>query len=127
MGLLFFKKPLQIAIRAGSKRTTIRRWNIGRPQVRVGQRAYAPGVGWLMIEAVESIALDRLSDADARADGFDTATGLRAVLLELYPEWEADGKSWFRVCFSVEKLQAERKRTRVPGAANRISRRRSNN
>ena len=42
MGQLFFKKPLQIAIREGRKRTTIRRWD--RPRVTAGRDAFAPGV-----------------------------------------------------------------------------------
>ena len=46
---LFFKKPLQEAIRAGRKRTTIRRWKTAG--LRAGDRTYAPGLGWLRIDA----------------------------------------------------------------------------
>ena len=104
MAQLFFKKPLQDAIREGRKRTTIRRWPAGKPGVLAGQRVYAPGLGWLTIERVERVDLESLGDADARADGFDTAAGLRKVLLALYPRHAADGKRWFRVAFKVDDL-----------------------
>jgi hypothetical protein len=51
------------------------------------------------IEGAEPVELESLEDADARADGFDTAAGLREVLLSLYPDHAADGKRWFRVSF----------------------------
>ena len=111
MGQLFFKKPLQDAIREGRKRTTIRRWPAAKPGVLAGQRAYSPGLGWLTIERVERVDLEGLADADARADGFDTAAGLRKVLLALYPAHAADGKRWFRVAFKVADLHARRKTT----------------
>ena len=116
MSQLFFKKPLQDAIRQGRKRTTIRRWPAGRPGVRAGQRVYSPGLGWLTIERVEAVELEKLVDADAEADGFDTAAGLRQVLLALYPDHAADGKNWFRVCFKVADLHAAAK-----GRARRVN------
>jgi len=113
MGQLFFKKPLQDAIRDGRKRTTIRRWRAGSPGLRAGQRVYSPGLGWLTIEGVEPVDLDALADAEARADGFETAAGLRDVLLSLYPQHAADGKRWFRVSFQVAKLAPGRGRARA--------------
>ena len=108
MGQLFFKKPLQVAIREGRKRTTIRRWPAARPGVRAGQRVFSPGLGWLSIDAVEPVDLDALGDDDARSDGFDTAAALRQVLLSLYPLHAEDGKRWFRVRFSVDRLRPAR-------------------
>ena len=104
MGQLFFKKPLQDAILTGRKVTTIRRWD--RPRVRAGGRAWAPGVGWLAIDAVEPVALADLTAADAAADGFDTLAALLGVLRELYPDAAdgdagGDGKHWFRVRFTL--------------------------
>jgi hypothetical protein len=106
MGQLFFKKPLQLAIREGRKRTTIRRWPPERPGLRAGQRVFSPGLGWLSIEAVEPVDLEALGEDDARADGFDTAAALRQVLLSLYPSHADDGKDWFRVRFRVEQLRS---------------------
>jgi hypothetical protein len=117
MGQLFFKKPLQDAIRDGRKRTTIRRWRAGSPGMRAGQRVFSPGLGWLTIEGVEPVDLEALVDADARADGFDTAAGLREVLLELYPGHAADGKRWFRVAFQVAALAPPRTRAEAKAAA----------
>jgi hypothetical protein len=128
MGQLFFKKPLQLAIRAGRKRTTIRRWGPSRAGVRAGQRVFSPGLGWLLIEAVEPVDLNCLGEDDARADGFDTATSLRQVLLALYPSHAADGKFWFRVRFTVEALHparpAARRAQRRNGHAHSPSQRR---
>jgi hypothetical protein len=101
MGQLFFKKPLQEAIREGRKRTTIRRW--ARPLVRAGAEAYAPGIGWLAIESVESVELKDLSDADARADGFDSRARLMAALHALYPDQARDGKQWFMIRFAMAR------------------------
>lgn len=99
MGQLFFKKPLQVAIREGRKRTTIRRWD--RARLRAGQEAFAPGVGWLAIERVDAIELNGLGEADARADGFTSLRELRHALQDLYPGHATDGKRWFRVAFTL--------------------------
>jgi hypothetical protein len=105
---LFFKKPLQAAIREGRKNTTIRRWHAGRPGLSAGAVAYSPGLGWLCIDAVESVDLERLGDEDARADGFDDVAGLRQLLYALYPNHAGDGKVWFRVRFSLRDAEAQR-------------------
>lgn len=101
MGQLYFKKRFQDAIRAGSKRTTIRRW--GKPPVQAGKDAYVPGFGWLCVEEVEPIELATLGEADARADGFETRADLLKALEEMYPNRESDGKSWFRVMFRMRE------------------------
>ena len=103
MSQLYFKKPFQDAIRAGTKTTTIRRW--ARPMVKVGRNSFSPGLGWLAIEAVEVIQIESLDDADATADGFDTAVEMRRRLIEFYPGHCDDDKSWFRVRFRVHELQ----------------------
>ena len=108
MGQLFFKKPYQEAIRAGRKRTTIRRWD--KPRVRAGEQAFSPGLGWLMIEAVDAVELERLGEADAVADGFETASEMRTLLLSLYPRHQTDGKQWFRVHFVLHAPQPNRGR-----------------
>jgi hypothetical protein len=110
MGQLFFKKPLQDAIREGRKRTTIRRWS--RPMVQVGKTAFSPGLGWLSISGVESVDLESLDDNDAIADGFPTIAGLRKVLLDFYPDHAGDGKRWFRVSFLLSKRVQKRGRKR---------------
>ena len=101
MGQLFFKKPYQEAIRAGRKSTTIRRWE--RPTMRAGERVYSPGLGWLTIEAVDAVELERLSETDAVADGFGTVKEMRKLLLSLYPRHKTDGKRWFRVRFALQE------------------------
>ena len=112
-GQLFFKKPLQVAIREGRKSTTIRRWDRAKPGMQAGEVAYAPGVGWLAIEAVEKVDLDLLGEDDARADGFESLAGLRQLLFALYPDHAADGKDWFRVRFRLRTAEAPRRRRRA--------------
>jgi hypothetical protein len=104
MSLLLFKKRFVESIRTGQKRTTIRRWD--RPRVFAGRRAFSPGVGWLLIEAIEVVALRELSAADAKADGFVTAREMRRELKEIYPTEKSDGKRWFRVRFTIEAAAA---------------------
>ena len=101
MGQLFFKKPLQDAIREGRKRTTIRRWD--RARLRAGEEVFAPGLGWLTIEVVEAIELNSLKESDARADGFASLRELRTALRDLYPDQDTDGKCWFRVSFTLSR------------------------
>jgi hypothetical protein len=59
------------------------------------------------------VDLESLKDADARADGFDTAAGLKKVLLALYPDHAQDGKHWFRVSFQVVSLKGAPRRRRA--------------
>ena len=99
MGLLLFKREFLGSIRAGTKRTTIRRWD--RPRVRAGGSAFAPGLGWLAIESVDAVELKSLNDLDARADGFRSAAEMRRMLRKLYPPAGDDRRSWFRVKFRV--------------------------
>jgi hypothetical protein len=99
MSLLLFKKQFLHAIRSGSKRTTIRRWD--RPRVQAGGNAFVPGLGWLAIESVDAVDLKNLSDHDAAADGFHNAAAMRRTLRQLYPIKPGDGKSWFLVRFRL--------------------------
>ena len=99
MSLLLFKKCFLEPIRAGQKRSTIRRWR--SPRVRAGGRAFSPGIGWVTIEDVNEINLRDLDNADARADGFDNATQMRRELRRIYPAIKKDGKCWFRVRFTI--------------------------
>jgi hypothetical protein len=103
MSQLHFKKEFWPLIRSGRKRTTIRRWSAAR--VKANSRCYAPGLGWLLIDAVEPIALKQLTAADARADGFTSLKLLHHTLQEIYPDQATDGRSWFRVTFRPEKLE----------------------
>ncbi|HEY8665456.1 MAG TPA: ASCH domain-containing protein [Tepidisphaeraceae bacterium] len=99
MLLLLFKKQFFESIRAGQKRTTIRRWT--KPRVCAGKQAFTPGLGWISIECVDVVLLRELDDVDAQADGFASAEQIRRELRRLYPAIKRDGKHWFRVRFSL--------------------------
>lgn len=110
--MLLFKKRFLAAIRAGEKTQTIR---VGKHRrMRAGQRSYIPGVGHIRVTRVDEVALDQLTDADARPDGFETAEELRAEIAQLYPHQLADGYRTYRVVFQREnpapagKSQADR-------------------
>jgi len=97
--MLLFKKQFLPAIRSGAKTQTIRLWRYRR--LRAGQRSYIPGAGYIRITAVEEVDLDRLTNADARPDGFETADQLRTELSRLYPQEIAAGYRAFRVRFHL--------------------------
>lgn len=69
--------------------------------LKAGQRAFAPGVGWLKIEAVDAVELGALNDDDARVDGFESLHEMLEALREMYPAQDDDGKRWFRIGFRV--------------------------
>lgn len=104
MSLLLFKKQFLGAIRAGRKRTTIRRW--ARPRVRAGGTAFSPGLGYLAIESVDAVELSALDAKDAIDDGFASVRQMRRELKKLCNPSRADGKSWFRVRFHLRDADA---------------------
>src|SRR5580704_5826756 len=97
--MLLFKKKFLEQIRRGEKTQTIRLWKFRR--MRAGQRSYIPGAGYIQVIAVDEVALDALTDDDARPDGFPTADALRRELQELYPKQLAEGHRAYRLTFCV--------------------------
>jgi len=97
--MLLFKKKFLPAIRRGEKTQTIRLWKHRR--LRAGQRSYVPGAGYIRILAVDRIELDRLTDADARLDGFHSADALREEIGRLYPSGRETGHQAYRVAFEL--------------------------
>lgn len=96
--MLFLRKQYFAAIRDGSKTTTIRFWRY--PMVRPGRVEVVRRLGRLTIEAVEEIALESLTAADARADGFADLDSLHTALAEHYPPEARAGKKLYRVRFA---------------------------
>jgi hypothetical protein len=97
--MLLFKKRFLPAIRQGEKTQTIRLWKHRR--FRPGQRSYIPGAGAIRVKAVDEVELERLTDEDARLDGFATADALRAEIAELYPDRLAAGCKADRIRFEL--------------------------
>lgn len=97
--MLLFKKKYLPAIRSGEKTQTVRLWPHRR--IRVGQRSYIPGAGYIRVHAVDEVLMQDLTDEDALLDGFPSAGALRAELAELYPDRLADGHRLYRVRFSL--------------------------
>ena len=103
--MLLFKKKFLPAIRSGEKTQTIRLWKWR--MMRIGQRSYIPGIGYIHIEDVAQVELRHLTDQDAVPDGFATADALRAELQNLYAEKIAAGYKAFRVVFRILETQAK--------------------
>jgi hypothetical protein len=95
--MLLFKKKFVPAIRRGEKTQTIRLWKFRH--MRPGQKSYIPGIGKILITAVEKVDLDALTDANAIPDGFPTAAALRTELSTLYREKLNDGYQAYRIVF----------------------------
>ena len=96
--MLLFKKRFLEAIRSGEKTQTVRCWPFRR--MRPGQRSYIPGAGYIDVTSVDEVALDELTEQDARRDGFADLVGLRAALEEIYSEAQQQQRT-FRVCFRL--------------------------
>jgi hypothetical protein len=119
---LGFLKAYRASVSAGTKTTTLRRWK--RPMLRAGQIVASPGIGRLEIALVRPIEWDALTEADARADGFDSLADLNRAIRRIYPQSDGDGRSWFQVRFRVLEKDAiapprrvqrpHRKRRRAP-------------
>jgi hypothetical protein len=105
--MLLFKKKFLDSIRQGRKQQTIRLWKYRR--MKPGQRSYIPGAGYIRVTAVEEVALESLTDADARPDGFDSADALRAELKQLYADRPAQELKAFRVVFRLMDEEVSRK------------------
>ena len=97
--MLLFKKKFLDAIRQGQKTQTVRLWKWRK--MKPGQRSYIPGAGYIQIGEVDEVALDRLTDDDARRDGFDSAAALRQEIKQLYPKQLAAGYRAFRIRFTL--------------------------
>jgi hypothetical protein len=73
--------------------------------MRGGDRVHAPGIGWLILDAVEAVDFESLTHADALADGFASLNELRRAVRRIYPRQDDDGKTWFRVRFRLEAIE----------------------
>jgi hypothetical protein len=97
--MLLFKKQFLPAIRAGRKTQTVRLWRHRR--MRAGQQSYIPGAGHIDVVAVDEVRVEDLTDADAQADGFDSAAALRAALRQIYRRELRCGYQAYRVRFRL--------------------------
>ena len=99
--MILFKRKFREAIHTGRKTQTVRLWK--RKIAWPGQVRFSPGIGYLKVHEVTPISPADLTEADARADGFDSLADLQAELRNLYGnavEATPDGKRLFRVTFT---------------------------
>ena len=107
--MLLFKKRFLDAIRCGEKTQTVRLWKHRR--MKVGQRSYIPGVGYIRVDAVDRVELEELTDDDAWLDGFADLAALHEELHSLYGDRLAAGEGIYRVRFHVLPAEQQVKQT----------------
>ena len=73
---MVFKKELREGVRRGRIRCSIRIWQ--RPHVKVGGR-YPMDDGSIVVDSIEEISQDRVTEALARESGFASVTDLLAT------------------------------------------------
>ena len=95
--MILFKRKFQEAIRSGAKTQTIRFWR--QALARPGELHKVPGVGYLRIREVAEVSVEALTEADARADGFESLAALKEELGRLYGGALRDGRRCFRIAF----------------------------
>jgi hypothetical protein len=100
---ILFKKPFKAAILEGRKTTTLRRWSACR--LKTGDRLTSPGLGVLILQSVEPVEWEALTDADAQADGFASLADLNKAIRRIYPHLDGDGKTWFRIKFHLARAE----------------------
>jgi hypothetical protein len=97
--MLLFQKKFIEGIRSGEKTQTMRIWP--HRKMRVGQRSYIPGVGYIEITAVDAVELAELDEHDAQLDGFSSLEQLLAEIARLYPAGLSHGEQTYRIRFRV--------------------------
>lgn len=69
--------------------------------MRVGQRSYIPGVGYILIDAVDQVELDELTEQDAIRDGFASIDLLQQEIVQLYPSEKSNDTQPYRIQFTL--------------------------
>lgn len=96
--MLMMKKIYFDAIRRGEKTTTLRYWRW--PRVRPGTVQTIRGLGSIRIDDLTAVGKDDLTDAHARADGFEGLAALREAMDAIYPPANRDGRRLYLVRFT---------------------------
>ena len=96
--MLLMKKLYFDAIVSRAKTTTLRYWR--SPRVRAHSVHKVPGLGAIRIESVRRVNPIELTDADARADGFESMTDLMRALRAIYPFETRSGRHLYQVHFT---------------------------
>ena len=96
--MLFMKKVYFDAIRRGEKTATLRYWRW--PRVRRDSVHSIRGLGKVRINDVTIVRQGELTDAHARADGFENLAALREALEAIYPPAGRQGRRLYMVRFA---------------------------
>ncbi len=97
--MLLMKKVFFDAIRSGRKTTTLRYWP--RRMVRPESLHTIPGLGKVRIDSAEPTELAKLTDDDAKTDGFENIQALKDALDELYPPDARQDRTLYLVRFTL--------------------------
>ncbi len=72
--MLLFQKRFHAGLTSGEVTLTFRRWQ--KPHVKVGGRYRCHPIGVLEVDGVTQVAVESITEADARASGFEAREGL---------------------------------------------------
>lgn len=121
---MLFAQRFHPGVADGSISMTVRRWL--RPQVVPG-RTYRSTAGRLVVDAVEEITEDGITDADARASGFPDAATLRADLrgpgdrplfrIRFHPATDPDPRSVLAADTALDVEEIDRRLARLDAAS----------
>ena len=110
--MLLMKKIYFDAIRSGAKTTTLRYWRSCR--IRAGSVHRVPGLGNVRIDEVRCIEPQDLTDADARADGFENVIELKRALERMYPPESRRNRKLYQIHFTLLPADPSNPPTRSP-------------
>jgi len=96
--MLLMKKIYFDAIRRGEKTTTLRYWRWAH--VRRDTIEQIRGLGAVRIDEVTVVRPEDLTDAHARADGFEDLPALIEALDAIYPGEKRQGRQLYLVRFT---------------------------
>jgi len=105
--MLLFKKKFLDAIRNGKKTQTVRIWP--KRRLKVGQREFVPGLGKVEIVGFDAVRPTDLTDADARADGFESREALLVELRQIYGN-TLDSLRCFKITFRYPDASTDQDR-----------------
>jgi len=80
---MVFAKPLRDRVRSGEITSSVRIWQ--RPHVKVGG-LYALFPGFIVVESIEEIGMEEISEDLARESGFESVPDLLATAKHGYGE-----------------------------------------
>lgn len=99
-----FKRKYHNGIKGGTITETVRYWlDWKAEQVAVGKLTYVYGLGYIMVDSMDKVKLDDLTEEDVKRCGEEDLDSFRKSLLEtyskLFPDRDLAEGYWYRLRF----------------------------